>query len=110
MEKVLLYGFSNEVISISMLLYFDEEGQLIFDGYDYGKRVKEFWGDSDFEYTYTIVPAEVEKLYPLLQVRPGDKNALLKAMEKKFYGEKAYHVLGDFMQEHGIAFDSFTYS
>ncbi len=51
----------------SMELYFDGN-QLVFDGYDIGKTVEDAWGDSDYEYSYTIEPAEVEMLYANLSV------------------------------------------
>ena len=61
MKRITLYKYKDDKIKISMELYFNENDQLIFDGYDIGERVKEYWGDSDYEYTYTIEPAEVKK-------------------------------------------------
>jgi hypothetical protein len=35
-------------------VYLNEEGDLVFEGYDIGEIVKEYWGDSDYEYYLTI--------------------------------------------------------
>ena len=32
----------------------NEDGDLVFEGYDIGDTVKEYWGDSDYEYWLTI--------------------------------------------------------
>lgn len=32
----------------------NDEGSLVFEGYDIGDTVKEYWGDSDYEYWLTI--------------------------------------------------------
>ncbi len=32
----------------------DEEGDLVFEGYDIGDSVEEYWGDSDYEYWLTV--------------------------------------------------------
>ena len=44
MEKIILYSEELPNISIHMSMYFNEMGQLIFDGQDLGKRVEEYWG------------------------------------------------------------------
>ena len=71
------FKYKDDEIRISMELYFNDEGQLIFDGYDIGARVKECWGDSDYEYTYTIEPEEVNKLFDILNVNRGNRKELL---------------------------------
>lgn len=109
MEKVSLYQEVRPDIKISMLIYFNTEGQLIFDGYDVGKRVKEIHGDYDYEYTYTIEPAEVEKLYSLLEVENSDQHALLLEIQKRFQGNDAYSKFGRFMKEKGIDYSSFIW-
>lgn len=32
----------------------DDKGNLVLEGYDIGDSVKEFWGDSDYEYWLTV--------------------------------------------------------
>lgn len=110
MEKIILYKEESENIKISMEMYFNEKGQLIFDGFDIGKTVKEIWGDSDYEYYYTIEPEEVKKLFPLFGIATSDKKSLLLEIEKRFKGNKAYSKFGDFMRENNIDFTAFTWT
>ena len=45
---VILFQFKNEGISIQIEAKFDN-GDLVIEGYDIGRTVKEYWGDSDYE-------------------------------------------------------------
>ncbi|HET9569794.1 MAG TPA: hypothetical protein VFP20_00070 [Bacteroidales bacterium] len=109
MDKVTLYKKDLPNITISMELYFNEKGQLIFDGYDLGKLVEDALGDSDYEYDYAIEPIEVEKLYHLFQIQQGDRSGLLNAIKFRFEGDNAYSLFGEFMNEHQIDFESFSW-
>lgn len=84
MKRITLFKFENSGIKISMEIYFNNNDQLIFDGYDIGKSVEEAWGDSDYEYTYTIEPKEVDKLYPLFGIKNSDKQRLLMELKNRF--------------------------
>ncbi len=109
MEKIELFKFENEHIKIEMLLYFDDIGQLIFEGYDIGKRVNDSFGDSDYEYNYTIDVSEIQKLYSILNVENGDRNLLLIELKKKFGNNEGYSDFGNFMRENNIKFNAFTW-
>lgn len=93
-----------------MEIYFTEKGQLFFDGYDIGKTVEEFHGDSDYEYTYTIEPGQVEKLYDIFDLKSGDKNGLLQEIKNRFSINDAYSLFGEFLNTHNIKHESFTWS
>ena len=110
MFSVTLYEEVRQDIRISMEMYFESNGDLIFDGCDYGKTVKDYWGDSDYEYTYTIPPNEVNKIYDLLGIPKGDKEKLLRAILLKFHGNRAYKAFGEFMDENGVVYTSFRYA
>ncbi len=110
MERIELFKFENPRIRISIELYFNEKGQLIFDGYDIGKQVEDSWGDSDYEYSYTIEPLFVERLFSILDVPVGDRYALLLELKKRFGNNKAYSQFGNFMKENNIEFRSFTWT
>ena len=110
MEKVTLFNVERPDIKISMEIYFNEKGQLYFDGYDIGKTVEEAWGDSDYEYTYTIEPDQVGKFYPIFNLTAGDKSGLLQAIKNRFSDNKAYTMFGDFMKANNIKYDGFTWS
>ena len=110
MEKVSLFYFENSNIKISMQIYFNEKDQLYFDGYDTGKFVEGVWGNSDHEYSYTIEPAEVNKFYPVFNLKDGDKSGLLQSIKKDFSFNKAYALFGEFMQAHNIRYKRFTWT
>jgi len=110
MVRITLYREERPDIKINMEMYFNKKGQLIFDGYDIGKSVEDWWGDSDYEYSYTIEAAEVKKLYPLLGIAGSDKRSLLREIKKRFGGNNAYSKFGDFMEENNIDFKGFTWA
>jgi hypothetical protein len=110
MERVTLFHFEDEEILIDIQLYFNEKDQLYFDGCDIGKRVKEIWGDSDYEYTYTIEPDEVNKMYSLLHVSTGNRLDLLLAIQKNFSGNDAYSKFGEFLNGNNIKYEGFTWA
>jgi hypothetical protein len=99
MNKVTLFRHKHPEIETCIQAYFNEEGELIIDGYDIGNRVKEIWGESDYEYAYRINPDSVKQLYNILGLNHGDKLALLEAIKSKFNDNSAYTELGKFMDE-----------
>ena len=109
MQKVTLYFLERPDIKINIELYFDESGQLILDGYDIGKSVKDFQGDSDYEYTITIEPKEVMKLYEIFSLEPDNREALLEAVKERFGVNEAYTLFEKFLKSHGIDYSGFTY-
>jgi hypothetical protein len=110
MEKIVLFKLEGPTIKISMQLYFNHSGQLIFDGYDIGKGVEFCWGDSDYEYTYTIEPSSVDRLYSVLKVLPGDRKSLLLELKKRFGNNTGYSDFGKFMTKNKIAYKPFTWT
>jgi len=99
----------NENISIDIQAYFQGE-DLVIEGYDIGKTVDEWWGDSDYEYTTTVPGTEVQKLYPLLNVAPGDKEGLLTSIANKFNTNSCYSEFNDFLQKNGIRSEGFSWT
>lgn len=109
MEKVTLYTSKNSGIKVSMKIYFNEDHQLIFDGYDIGTIVKDLMGDVDYEYYYTIEPNAVRQLAHVLGVNPFEKSIILQEIKKRFYENDAYSKFGDFMKKHKIKYNQFTW-
>jgi len=109
MEKVTLFSLEKPEIKISMELYFNEKDQLYFDGYDVGKSVEKVWGDSDYEYSYTIEPEEVIKFYQIFNLKTGDKSGLLQELKNRFSVNEAYTLFGEFMKTHKIKYSSFSW-
>lgn len=110
MEKITLYEFENPDIKISMEVYFNKENKLIFDGYDIGKTVSKFMGDSDYEYQYAVEFKEVKKIAKLFGTNFNEKMVFLKEIKNRFNDNNAYSKFGAFMIENNIAFESFTWS
>ena len=110
MEIVTLFYEERSDIKISMKIYFTDIGQLFFDGYDSGKKVEQIWGDSDYEYTYTIEPDQLDKFYKLFDLKKGDKSGLLQELKKRFGVNKAYSLLGEFMNKHNIKYSGSTWT
>ena len=102
-----LYQYKDEGISIHIKAYF-ENGKLVVSGYDIGKRVEEYWGDSDYEYSTTVETEEVGKLYPLLSV-PCEEEALLVALAEKFNSNSCYSEYQSFLEQNGIKYESFSW-
>lgn len=110
MEKVTLFQLENSNIKIFIEIYFNEKGQLRFDGQDIGKSVESAWGSSEYEYMYTIEPEEVNKFYEIFNLKDGDHSGLLQAIKKDFGVNKAYSLFGEFMLAHNIKHERFTWS
>jgi len=109
MEKVNLFYLENSNIKISMQIYFNEKDQLYFDGYDTGKFPEEAFGNSDYEYSYTIEPEEVKKFYQIFNLKDEDKSGLLQSIKKEFSVNKAYSLFGEFMLVHNIKHERFIW-
>jgi len=110
MDRVLLYSSVTPGIKITIEAYFDEGGKLVVDGYDIGKTVEEYWGDNDYEYSCSIEPSEVDKLYPLFGVPAGDKPELLKAIQSRYHTNYCYSEYRDFLSQNQIHFESFSWN
>jgi hypothetical protein len=108
-EKVSLFQLETADIKISMQLYFNQQNQLIFDGYDSGRSVELAFGDSDYEYTHTIEPAEVSKMYALFNLQLGNKAVLLQALKEHFSVNEAYTLFAEYLKNNAINFTSFTW-
>jgi len=81
MERITLYREARPDIVIHMELYFNDKGQFLFDGQDIGKAVEAYWGDSDYECTYTIEPSGVEQLFSILKTPGRDRKTHLQALK-----------------------------
>ena len=108
-KSITLFHFKDEDIKIDIVARFEKD-KLVIDGYDIGKTVEEAWGDSDYEYVMTIPAKSLPRLYGLLDVEPGNRKKLLKALAKRFHGNKCFSAIGDFLKENNIEYDRFTWT
>ena len=109
MDKVLLFSLHTDQIKVTIEAYFDPMDSLIIDGYDIGKKVKEYWGDSDYEYTTTIRKEEVEKLYPLFHLEPTAKQELLLALQRDYNTNTCYSELQNLLDRNSIKYEGFSW-
>lgn len=109
MNRITLYQFKSPSINIYIDAYFDD-GKLIIEGQDLGKKVEEAWGDSDYEYSVTVPSNEVIKLYGLFQAKEGDEAGLLNAIADKYNTLTCYSEFRDFLEKNGINHEGFTWS
>lgn len=109
MDSVVLYAFRSPEIKISIEACFKENGDLVIDGFDIGKTVENYFGDSDYEYILTVPAVEIEKLFPLLGSGLNDKTVLLSQMQTKFNTNTCFSDIQKFLTDHGVQHSTFTW-
>lgn len=50
LKQITLAESKTDRCSSSLVARIDDEGSLVLEGYDIGELVREWWGDSDYEY------------------------------------------------------------
>jgi len=108
-NSITLFHLKNEDIKIDIVARFEAD-DLIIDGYDIGKTVKEAMGDSVYEYVMTIPANSVSLLYALLDIKAGRRKGLLKALAERFHGNKYFSQIGDFLDDNDIKYSRFTWT
>jgi hypothetical protein len=109
MLPIILFQMETPTIKVDIQAYFENE-KLIIEGYDIGKSVKDWFGDSDYEYRMTIHEEEVKKLYSLMEVQEGDKEVLLKTIADHYNTNSCYSEFMEFLTKNGIKFESFSWT
>jgi len=109
MERVTLFHYESPEIRVTVEAYFREEW-LMVEGYDIGSRVEEVWGDSDYEYALGVNQEELQKLYPLLNVDQGDKEALLSAIAERYHTNSCYSEIMNLLNQNGIKAETFSWT
>jgi hypothetical protein len=109
MDRIILYQYQTSDISVRIEAYFKDE-KFIIEGYDVGKSVDEWFGDSDYEYSTTVTGEELEKLYLLFHVSKDDKEGFLKAVAAEFNGNSCYSRFRKLLDENDIKYDSFSFA
>jgi hypothetical protein len=84
-------------ITISIHAQLSADGGLRLEGSDIGKRVKEIWGDSDYEYSVDVPASETGRL-------------LLLLLKEKYDGDiQAVSKFKTFCESNGIAHSFFNW-
>ena len=105
---VTLYEYQAEDIRIHVEARFEND-DLVIDGYDIGKRVEEFWGDSDYEYTITVKREAIPALSTALGVS-NDQTLVLQTLAVKFQGNQCFSAFSDFLNQHKIRHERFSWT
>lgn len=109
MDKVTLFQMQTENIKVTVEAYFDGNGNLVVDGYDIGKTVKEYWGDSDYEYSVTVPAEELNKLYTLLGVSADDRAGLLTRLRDQYHSNSCFSEIRELLDKNNIRCVGFSW-
>ena len=82
---------------------FSPDGDLVVEGQDLGSGVEAAFGCREYEWTWTVANANLPRLAEAL----GASSDLLRAMERRFCGPAAAHLM-TFLQENQIPFKSWS--
>ena len=110
MESVLLFSFKTDRIKVTVEAFFDDKDNLVIEGYDIGKAVEEHWGDSDYEYSSTVSPEEVKKLYIVVNLRPGDRKGLLSYLQTHYHTNTCYSEIRTWFDDNHIRYEGFSWT
>lgn len=105
-----MFSLNNPTVKVTIEAYFDDHGNLVVEGYDIGKTVEDYWGDSDYEYTTTVSGPELQKLYAILGIIEGAQMELLLEIKKRFNTNSCYSDFNAFLRKHGIRSGGFSWT
>jgi hypothetical protein len=108
MDRVLLFSMNADHIKVTVEAFFNDAGSLVVEGYDIGKTVEAYWGDSDYEYSVTVPPAEVEKLIAALNL-PENKEALLTYLQNHYHENDCYSKIRELLDAHAVQYEGFSW-
>jgi hypothetical protein len=108
MEAVTLYAYQDHEIKISIEAYFEGDA-LIIDGYDIGKKVEDYWGDSDYEYKLTIPPVSVAFLYNYLGIA-ASRELLLQTLATRFNTNTCFSDIRNVLDQHRQPCEGFSWT
>jgi hypothetical protein len=61
-KEITIASYKTEDLSVHVVAKIDDEENLVLEGYDIGKYVKEHWGDSDYEYWLRVARDDKDTL------------------------------------------------
>ena len=108
MERCLFF-MEREDLQVEIKARFEDE-KLVIDGYDIGKFVEQYWGDSDYEYMMTLPPESVAQLYKVLHVEEGNKELLLDVLAEAFETNECFSEIKDLLTKNDIHYEHFSWT
>ena len=109
-EPVLLFSLQNDHIKVTIEAFFDKAGNLVVEGYDIGRTVEKYWGDSDYEYSVTVAPEEVDKLNIALGLPVTARTELLTYLQTHYNQNDCYSKIRDLLSLHKIKHEGFSWT
>lgn len=106
--SVILCNYKDPTISIYVTATVSD-GQIEIKGQDIGKTVEKHFGDSDYEYFYSLSIEETSKLYRLLKTDLISDDCLIDLVSLKFSGVNGCKVFREFCERHDLIYSVFTY-
>ena len=111
MGLVTLYEFQDSKISIHIWAEI-EDGMLVISGQDLdvgGDIVSSFWGDSEYEYYYSLTPEDTQKLYTLLLEDTKLEGDPIQLIHHYFAGKDTCARFRDYCQAHELKTSFFSW-
>lgn len=109
MDRVLLFFLQTDHVKVTIEAFFDSTGNLIVEGYDIGKSVEEYWGDSDYEYSVTVPAEEVIKVYELFALPKGNQQQLLSWLQAHYNTNTCYSDFRQWLEVNKIKHEGFSW-
>ena len=107
--KTTFYHFEDEAIIVDVKVALNNE-ELIFDGFDYGKKVKDSRGVSDeYEYSLSFDKENTRKFFELLGVSDKGDDDKLAVLKKKFGENGSISVIKEYCDNNGIETKFFSW-
>ena len=107
--KISFHHYEDEDITINIDAIL-EDGKLLLDGLDYGKRVEELRGmGDDYEYKLSLDKENTTKLFDSLGVADKTDKQKLAAMKEKFGKDGRISEIEKYCDEHNIKTEFFCW-
>ena len=107
--KISFYHLENKDITINIDAIL-ENGKLLLDGLDYGKRVEELRGmGDDYEYKLSLDKENTAKLFESLGAADKTDAQKLSALKAKFVENGHISDIQDYCDEHEIETEFFSW-
>jgi hypothetical protein len=106
--SVILFSLNNDNIRITIEASFTSAGELLVEGYDVGKTVKEYWGSSDYEYSFTVSPEELIKVYTAAQL-PPEPQQLLEYLQQHFNTNTCFSDIRNWLDKNNVYHEGFSW-
>ena len=107
--KIKFYHYEDKDITIDTDAIL-EDGKLILDGYDYGKRVEDMRGmGDDYEYRLSLNEENTTKFFESLGVSNKSEEQKLAALKEKFGKNGRTSEIREYCDKRNIKTDFFSW-